>query len=225
MITWESLRAKVRESIIRDPPTDLPLRWSDEELLSYCHWSLDQLCEHTALQVSAVISNDTEKEEDVFYDMKTDTEFELIPAPYASVTKTGLVFAQVPHIIRLLPATTPFPAPGQYNVWENKLILGAPIGNGELHLRYYGYYPKPVVKEDVIPVPEWAEAALVYMIGAHSMAGRGLRSATIRQWDEQGNRIQNPLLETQKWFISMYENVLTNHQPQNRVPTAWGVIS
>jgi hypothetical protein len=219
--TWEEFRGHIREGILREIDTgDLTLEWSDAELLMYCHWALNDLCAHTAYEATFIASSTEEDPEtEAPYEMAEKKNFAISPAPFTNLFTTAFVTVEhIGQIYEVKPARNPIPVPGEYTTWgQNVLELGAAPGAGSiLKVRYYGYYPLPEGDTDIIPSPQWAQSALAFKIGAYAVAGRGLRSANIRQWDDQGNRIQNPLLETQKWFLSVYESVLGSKTPQNR---------
>jgi hypothetical protein len=227
MMTWGELRDKIRESILRDIELTIgaTMHWSDEEILNYFQWSVNDLCSHTAFPVELTFTDETVKDDNqgdpIFYDMAEDKEFHLDPEPYVDVDRAGIVFIERAGRVTQVkynPAMR-MGAHG-YHTWpSNTLHLCEPPGkDATLYVRYFGYYPLPEQDEDPIVIPQWSIAAVCYMVGAHALGAPGLRSAMIRQWDEHGNREQNPLRVQQKWFHEMYEMLLSRYPRQNRQP-------
>lgn len=215
-MTWGDLKAQARRSILKDVNSDhIRLKWADDELADFAAWSLDEFCAHTARFVEAEYTNETLSGPASTYDLSRDTRYALPEPPYSEAMS---VYIGDGSQLLPLPRRSVLDGDGFVLGPDGSLRLHAPPGRyGHLMVvYYYAYWTHPTHDEDVMTIPSWAVPAIIYKMGAHALAGIGLKSATIRQWDESGNRELNPLREQQKWFNEMYDRILSTHTPQDR---------
>lgn len=223
MIIWDDLVSTMRSSMLRDNPEDLSeVEWTDDNLLAYCRWALDEFAQHTALPVEVIFQdgmlkpNNTDR-----YDMTSDTLFHLPKLPHGDfmttsavcyVTTAGKVGYMKPNNSRQIGI-----ADSYYTFEPTSLRVTATGGAGtKLVVRYFGYYDHPTGIGSEINIPEWAEGPIAYRMCLHAMTNTSVENSGIRQWDQTGNRELSPMKAHQQWLLKMYDDVLSRHTPQNR---------
>jgi len=215
-LTLLSFRNSVRRSVLKDVNPTTP-RWSDSEISDFIAWSLDTFAHHTAQATS------------VSYTGVTGTTFTLPDNLFESLDESGQVYLKSGDTIKYLAPVryandrSVFSDDGFYTFPDKTLnLVKTPVVNGsttDLIVRYFAYYNHPVQNTDTIDVPRWAVAALSYLVGAHSLAGVGMRSANISQWKEKpeaGGPEHNALRKQQEWFLEMYNLEIDRRHPQDR---------
>jgi len=219
-ITWSDLRDQVRRSILDDDVAneDGDYKWSDEVLRDLCGWALDTFADHTAYASSVIFTPATSVSYTLPDNMYDGEIFDL----------TGVVWllnsddkSRYLDPVRYTDELDERKSEGFYTYPNNTLNLQLEDDPDydSLHVNYYAYYDHPILDADVINTPQWANTALSYLIGAHALSGGALKSSQIRRGakPDTGNPEHNPVMEQQKWFISMYEKELSRYAPQDRI--------
>lgn len=220
-VSWATLRTRVRRSILGDTGTS-PV-WSDDQLLDYIGWALDEFCAHTAVATSTSYPCDGETH-----------EFVLPDNIYEPITRAGAVALkqdeQIEYLepIRFTPgATWPDDEPDETSqpraFWEwptGTLRLGfIPKDSSTLTVYYFAHWDKPTDDNSILDVPHWAEEALAYLVGAIAMSPLGVQTSNIRRWNDRldsGTPEHNPSHRQAEFFRRMYQEVLRVHPPQER---------
>lgn len=210
-INWAQLRGQVRRLLI--DTTSSKYRWSDEQLLDFIAWSLDDLCAHTAIATATGFVGDG-----------TNKEFTLPDNVFDSFANTGLVFVDdgiSVSYLNLVPLYKQNTALNGYYLSPENLIhtILTPSNNSAITVNYYAYYPHPSQDSDVILAPNWAIAALVFRMASYAHSSLASKTSQIRQWGQKpdtGNPDDNPLMDQSQYYEAMYERELYKYPRQER---------
>lgn len=221
MRTWGELLQHIRLAILKDNTPDEETgeyRFSTEELLICAGWALSQFAAHTAMATSVVFTP------------ATGTTYELPAEIYDGDTLEQVISVgfydgkELNYLdpVRYTDGMSPNKEITGFSIFPDRILNIPQAGNeaSTLTLRYFAYWPTPSAPEDIIQTPRWAEVGLCYLIGAHALAGAGLKAAVIRQWGarpDTGSPEDNPLRVQQEWFMKLYECELRKRLPQDRI--------
>lgn len=205
----------LRRSILQDVVTvDSDPRWTDEELVDFTWWALDQVAVHTAVATATSFSA-TGAEYDMPGNMLSDEPLDINGVVRLQKTTGDIVYLDPVKYTDGLNLTSR----GFYSRGNTLVLTFEPLPGERILVDYYAHYDRPSADDDVVNVPRWLITPLMYLIGAHALAGAGLKTAFIRQWGakpDTGSPEHNPLKQQQKWFLEMYELEMVKHSPQER---------
>jgi hypothetical protein len=207
MITWAEFRQQLRRSVLKDIDE---ITWTDDQALDFIGWALDTFSAHTAMEKELLVTGVTGT---------------TVPVPsdiYDNLEVSGLLYlrkgGQTLYIdSREFPEETSHIS---YRTWQNVIELShVPETGSTLHIRYFSYWPHPLLDTDLILAPQWSYPALTYLVGSFALGPVGIASANINQWKDRtdsGNPEHNALRAQQKWFLQMYEQEIARYPKQNR---------
>jgi len=221
MTTWGSLREQVRRTVLGDltQDEDSEYIWDDMTLRDLCWWALDTFADHTAAATSVTYTPGDEIEYDLPDNLYNGEILDLTGLVFFEDTEGDKTYLDP---VKYTEGLDEHYSEGFYTFPDNVLhiVLDTAPDFAYLHVRYYAYYTHPEKSDDVIGTPQWANAALCYLIGAHALSSAALKSSRIRQWGakpDTGNPEDNPILKQQQWFMEMYEKELSRYAPQGRI--------
>lgn len=215
-LSWAAYKEYVRRSVLKDATA---LRADDDRMVDAARLAFNDLCPHTALAKTTTYVGDN-----------STFQFTLPDDLYAPLEQAGTVMVTDTNssvlVNHLKPAYSSFEIapndPLAFSVWpEDTLNTGVPVATGQsLTVRYYAYYPYMVADADVMPIPQWAYAAVGFMMGVHLLTSDSWQeadNATDKFKPEMGQPENNSLRMLQKWWIQMYDLELARHPKQVRI--------
>ena len=223
-ITWAKYRTQIKRSILEDENN---LVWSDEQLLDYFSWAVDNFVHHTALAKTITFNDSTVSIVPATYDMATATEFYLPDDVFEDVSISGLVYGTVEGerqyydpLDRTIGISIYQDSGNFYETYGSKLRILEPLGSGNtLTVRYFSYYPTVENDNDTIDLPRWAYVAVAHLMGYYALSPVAIGSANIDRWKDRtdsGNPETNALAEQQRQMQRVYNSILVNHPRQDR---------
>lgn len=197
-------------------------KWTDADLLLFCTWAMDEFCNHTAKIVEDVFDSTRLKPDAItYYDLSVDTLYTLTYAPFDEFAYTSAVNTITSGVATALqPLLRPHPTLYGYYFNDDNLLKISPVpACDSLHVQYYAYWIHPVLDADTLNLPQWAEPIISYRTALHCYTYQAGRNSMVRQWDEKGNREQNPVREHQLWLEQAYYRMLMQYPMQIRRTT------
>lgn len=213
--TWAEYKETFRRTILKDADG---LVATDEKLIDAARWAFNGLLPHTALQSTVTYTGDG-----------TTFEFTLPDDVYVPLEQAGLVMitdtsTNISNYLQ--PAYSTFDVaptdPKAFYVWpSDTLVTGVVVEIGvDLIVRYYAAYPYVSADDDVMPIPQWAYAAVGYDMGVYlvtSNSWQEAENATDKTKPDSGQPENNSLRQLQAWWIKMNQRELERHPRQNRI--------
>lgn len=224
MITWATLRAQTRRSVLNDAiVAGRDEKWSNTQLLDAVKWALDEFCAHTAVATATSFTMDG-----------SDSSVSLPDNVYLSPEEAGVVlltendkraylkpYLRVPGDVFSEDALTADTEPRMF--WEQPsgtLHFGfVPSSGSTIEIQYFAYYNHPINDESEIAIPRWAEYPVALLIGCSAITEASAQTSNIRQYGvrpDTGNPEHNPLHRHAEFLMQTYERLVGRVTPQRR---------
>lgn len=99
-----------------------------------------------------------------------------------------------------------------YWVWGGTVYLGKTYTSSILY--YHAYYPTAGSSTTDIPVPIWAQDAIVYLAAAHCLTPNLSSRARLGAFNDKSDAspIQNSLIQAADWYISQFDRIVGMHR-------------
>lgn len=208
---WGAFKDRLRRSVLND---ERGTRWSDDQLMDFCHWALDAFCTHTAAYTSvevAVASGDI---------LEGSFVIDLPENIFTMPDEAGALYQKMGYDrVFFSPIAAEHPAPQSHQFWVlgNQLVFNE--NPSTLTLEYYAYYNHPYADTDELSVPRWALMPLSYLIASFAMSGEAPKTANIRQYvssEDRGGPEDNPFEVMAAFYLRRYEHEISRFPPQQR---------
>jgi hypothetical protein len=198
--TWAELRAQTR-ALLQDTDS-ASYNWSDDELLDYANWALDDLSGEVPKVAKTTLTSDD-----------TTTEFAL-PAGYIK-----LIAANMNGVF--LPAVRPGPDANKVKVIsymlhypEENYISFTEAPTEDVVLTYHAQRTAIALATDTVDVSgNWMLQAIAFYCGYLAHMREGVPRASLEQWATKRDLpVGNPLNLEAMQMLSQYKRLVSEHK-------------
>lgn len=187
---WSELRTDARSLIVDEV---VPYKVADRLLLRYANGGLDWMAIRHPLTAKAVLS--------------PVEGIALLPTGWLDVqavmdSQNGRLEAQQLTLDGAVPLS------------DTYIIIGDALyvdpSHGSVTLYYTTSYPKLQADEDVVPLPNGLEEALLYYVASRALSQRAATSANLDRFDrrtDSGKPTDNPLLQMARDYLDLAQRV------------------
>jgi hypothetical protein len=216
---WGDYRDEVVRPLLKDTVSSA-YQWSDEELLIYANWGIDDLSRTIPMVTSVDLTG-------------TGPTYDL-PADFQSVHSVALVDSTggstyfLPELDVMAESGWSFATPsdssqpvGYLLDWpeEGKIFVSRlPSTGQELELRYWGLRYSVTEDDDELPFGRhrWGEQALAFYIAYVGHIRQSVGRAGLEQWSQRPDlQVGNPLSAEAREFLNAYNRLCSLHQRRN----------